>query len=144
MNAQGKLTAANHAFAALRQSYLPENVSILGFIQIFMNAPTTTFLTYTLTLSNLPSPIVHNEPTGTDCPGTCILGGTFFIPTSYHPVSGTLTVHLNDEMINGSEPTASGTLHSACICRFNHNCCRRIFSRWFNRTEEQRKMRGVS
>jgi len=73
-------------------------VSTLGFQEIFMNAPTTTFLTWTLTLSNLASPIVSNEPTGTACPDRCILGGTFFVPTTFQPVSGTLTVHLNNEI----------------------------------------------
>jgi hypothetical protein len=92
------VVGADPLIAAVRQSYLPENVSTLGFIEIFMNAPTTTFLTWTLTLSNLPSPIVINQPTGTDCPGRCILGGDFFVPTTFRPVNGTLTVHLNNEV----------------------------------------------
>jgi hypothetical protein len=92
-----------------------QTFGILGFIQIFENAPTTTFLTWTLTLSNLASPIVLNQPTGTDClGGRCILGGTFFVPITFRPVSGTLTVHLNDEietfnfhyLSNAPEPTS--------------------------------------
>src|SRR6202007_449669 len=76
-----------------------QTFGILGFIEVFENSPTTTFLTWTLTLSNLPSPIVINQPTGTDClGGRCILGGTFFVPVTYRPVSGTLTVHLNNEI----------------------------------------------
>jgi hypothetical protein len=71
--------------------------SFLGFLEIFTGPAESQVFTYTLTLANLPSPLFQSFPPGSCGAGdTCILGIGFFVPTTFTPVSGTLTVHFND------------------------------------------------
>ena len=83
-----------------RHAYLASpHQGTFGFLEVFKGPETTTVLSYTLTLANLSSPLVENVSPGGTCGSgdTCILGITFFVPVTYKPVSGTLTVHFNDE-----------------------------------------------
>jgi hypothetical protein len=92
---------------------ISQKFATMGFQEIFMNAPATTSLTWTLTLANLSSSMVINFDAGPACPGTCVLGDDFFVPIAKQPISGTLTVHLNGEnetfnfhyITNAPEPT---------------------------------------
>ena len=92
---------ANPLIAAVREPWMPQNMSNLSFAEVWHGPVTTSVLTYTLTLDNLPAPLIFDVGPGGTCDAgdTCVLAGIgFSVPTTFTPVSGTLTVHFNDEI----------------------------------------------
>ena len=71
--------------------------TFLNFLETFTG---TGVFTWTLSLSNLQQPIVWNFEIVCHPGETCGAGGGFFVPTTYRPVAGQLTVQFNDEYRN--------------------------------------------
>src|SRR5262249_19560114 len=92
---------ANPLIAAVREPWMPPNMSNLSFAEAWPGPQTMSVLFYTLTLDNLPAPLIFDFGPGRTCPAgeTCVLAGIdFSVPTTSNPVNGTLTVHFNDQI----------------------------------------------
>jgi|SRR5947209_2273901 len=69
---------------------------------IFYLGPITS-LTWTFTVSNLQSPLTFDfqeilQICGIHPGDNCAAGHDFLVPTVFHPISGTLVVHFNDQV----------------------------------------------